>query len=100
MLTYADAEASVADAAAAAQHIHCARRCLCAQQFTCFTGAKVQILTQRHTRQIQLRNIFIALYLLYWCKSTNTDAETHAADPAAQHFHRALLALLVQKYKY
>jgi hypothetical protein len=42
--------------------------------FTCFTGAKVQILTH------------LTLYLLYWCKSTDTDD--------------TLLALLVQKYRY
>jgi hypothetical protein len=38
-------------------------------------------------------------YLLYWYKSTNTDADSAAGSVGAAHCAR-LLALLVQKYKY
>ena len=49
-------------------------------QFTCFTGTKVQILTHRgiaerleDTREVGERRTS-SVYLLYWYKSTTTDA--------------------------
>ena len=50
-------------------------------QFTCFTGTKVQILTQL-LAQLSRRsccNLLFLSYLLYWYKITNTDAATGAA---------------------
>jgi hypothetical protein len=42
-------------------------------RFTCFTGTKVQILTQK--TRLEAFNQGTPFYLLYWYKSTNTDAE-------------------------
>jgi hypothetical protein len=43
-------------------------------QFTCFTGTKVQIMTQKDLVRITHMSRY-SVYLLYWYKSTNTDAE-------------------------
>ena len=52
-------------------------------QFTCFTGAKVHILTRRNAllKRDALKGARHTdpVYLLYWYKSTNTDAEEGAA---------------------
>ena len=47
---------------------------------TCFTGTKVQILTQSVVARVG-RGCYgrCSLYLLYWYKGTNTDAEGAAA---------------------
>jgi hypothetical protein len=47
-------------------------------QFTCFTGAKVQILTLKRNEGLRryagaAAATLYAVYLLYWYKSTNTD---------------------------
>ena len=50
------------------------------RQFTCFTGTKVQMMTQLGQLELGKRgpyrraSIQAAVYLLYWYKSTNTDA--------------------------
>ena len=41
--------------------------------FTCFTGTKVQILTQK--TRLEALNQGTPFFLLYWYKSTNTDAD-------------------------
>jgi hypothetical protein len=79
-------------------------------QFTFFTSTKVQILT-RAARAAALAShpaledvgledngIGTHLTLLYWYKSTNTDAEKKIWKTTASVL--TLLALLVQKYKY
>jgi hypothetical protein len=43
-------------------------------QFTCFTGTKIHILTQK-ARVSDLQRPYRRVYLLYWYKSTHTDAE-------------------------
>jgi ferric iron reductase protein FhuF len=63
-------------------------------RFTCFTGTQVlallvQILTQTGEREATALWRY-SVYLLYWYKSTNTDAEGGGV--------LSLLALLVQKY--
>jgi len=52
---------------------------LLGSQFTCFTGTKVQILTLRHASHIMWRTQYhiFSVYLLYWRKSTNTEAASH-----------------------
>jgi hypothetical protein len=68
-------------------------------QFTCFTGTRVQILTQlvrRARLRKRLRGSRCSVYLLYWYQSTNTDA----AVAVARKQVLSLLALLVAKYKY
>jgi hypothetical protein len=67
-------------------------------QITCFTGTKVQILTQTALQEASAP-LTVPDYLLYWYKSTNTDADSAAGSVGAAHCAR-LLALLVQKYKY
>jgi hypothetical protein len=53
----------------------------CGTQCTCCTGTKVQILTQLRESQHRGVQEEVLLYLLYWYKSTNTDA---AAGVSAQ----------------
>ncbi len=53
--------------------------CNCAEhpgtQFTCFTGTKVQILTRQYKLVCNCaEHPRCSVYLLYWYKSTNTDA--------------------------
>ncbi len=85
---------------------------LAGTQFACFTGAKVQILALcaaeqlRASSSVTATRIYYSVYLLYWYKSTNTNAARRGA--AARLVERrcnadlvlSLLALLVQKYKY
>jgi hypothetical protein len=74
-------------------------------QFTCFTGTNVQVLTQLHPHMRVVtgsaggrgRARRYPVCLLYWYKSTHTDA---AAAGAAARSVPSLLALLVQKCKY
>ena len=44
-------------------------------QFTCFTGTKVQILTPEECGRGTVATARYVVYLLYWYKITNTDAE-------------------------
>jgi hypothetical protein len=65
-------------------------------QFTCFTGAKVKILTR--SAVVVLRSAAYSVYLLYRCKSKNTDAVGCSGASICRLL--CLLALLVRKYKY
>jgi hypothetical protein len=86
-------------------------------QFTCFTGTKVQILTQKALQRRERRRS--SVYLLYWHKSTNTDAEGAAERERRRysvyllswyngaHFTcftgtkvHSFLAVLVQRYSF
>ena len=47
-------------------------------RFTCFTSTKVQILTAEELRARREHRL-VSVYLLYWYKSTNIDAEAPSA---------------------
>ena len=65
--------------------------CLSGTQFACFTSTTVQILTQMLSACCGV-TVGHSIYLLYWYKSTHTDAATA--------LHQRLLALLVHEYTY
>ena len=78
MLTYADVYTHTVrrlcqHRASDRRPIHLVGRAKVAQgtHFTCFSSAKVQILTQKWLKG----NGLVMLYLLYYYKCTNTDAE-------------------------
>jgi len=105
MLTYAEVQALVETRVAASTTFP-------GTQCACFTGTKVQILTQKAllgvVNTITVTIMYNVLCLLYWHKSTNTDAKGAASrgqhDSFCYNVQRSVLALhdtlLVQKYKY
>jgi uncharacterized protein YcfL len=72
--------------------------------FTCFTGTKVQILTQNLSQRRLLENRkripLDTLYLLYWYKSTSTDAQSLSQRRLLENRKRIPLDTLYLLYWY